>query len=281
MLTSEERQLVYDRGCVPEHLPEYVQSVSDAEPFIHEGYLCFFGGGHLIFVGYPLDEAAPTPRNGYESTLNRFRPRTVAVISANTWLSKERLQNLAEDQYFRLDLPLDIVDPRVGYMVRRAEREVLVSDGSFGTEHERIVQSFLERKECSSWHEEIFSRIPRYLSRSPTARLLEARRESLLTAFSVLDLGSRNYGFYMFNFRSSEIAVPGASDLLLREMARVAWSEGKKSLNLGLGISPGVRRFKEKWGAVPFLAYTSVLVRTRSVGLLSLLAERWGSGLVS
>jgi hypothetical protein len=166
-------------------------------------------------------------------------------------------------------------------MIRRAEREVLVSDGSFGMEHERIVQSFLERKKCSSRHEEIFRRIPRYLARSPTARLLEARREGLLTAFSILDLGSRNYGFYLFNFRSSEIAVPGVSDLLLREMARVAWSEGKKSLNLGLGINPGVRRFKEKWGAVPFLAYTSALVRTGPAGLLSLLAERWGSGLVS
>ncbi len=118
-------------------------------------------------------------------------------------------------------------------------------------------------------HHEIFNKLPLYLGYSKTVCLIEARKGNDLAAFDIIDFGSANYMFYMFNFRSLEINVPGASDLLLYEMARLGESKGKLSINLGLGISPGVRRFKEKWGAVPFLAYTSALVRRQTQGLLA------------
>jgi hypothetical protein len=75
-----------------------------------------------------------------------------------------------------------------------------------------------------------------------------------------LDLGSARYAFYLFNFRSIDTYIPGASDLLFYEMIQLAHSQGKVFFNLGLGIHPGVRRFKEKWTATPFLQYSSALV---------------------
>jgi hypothetical protein len=51
-------------------------------------------------------------------------------------------------------------------------------------------------------------------------------------------------------------------------MVRLAQSEGKAAINLGLGINDGIRRFKEKWGGVPFLPYQSAFVhRKPSLGL--------------
>jgi hypothetical protein len=82
-----------------------------------------------------------------------------------------------------------------------------------------------------------------------------------------VDLGAADYAFYLFNFRSGKINVPGASDLLFHEMVNLAQTEGKKALNLGLGINAGVRRFKEKWGGTPFLNYSSVLVDKRKVDI--------------
>jgi hypothetical protein len=76
-------------------------------------------------------------------------------------------------------------------------------------------------------------------------------------------MGSARYAFYQFNFRSAKIAVPGASDLLFNEMIRLAHSEGKRAINLGLGIHAGIRRFKEKWGGAPFLAHHAVLVQRK------------------
>ena len=119
----------------------------------------------------------------------------------------------------------------------------------------------------------LFKRFPEYLKRSDSARLVEARKEGKLAAFSVLDLGSEHYGFYLFNFRSRELNVPGASDLLLHEMIRLSVHAEKTSLNLGLGLHPGVRRFKEKWGAVPFLSYASREIQTRSTDISRLLKK--------
>ena len=86
-------------------------------------------------------------------------------------------------------------------------------------------------------------------------------------AFNIVDLGAADYAFYLFSFRSSKINVPGASDLLFHAMVNLAQTEGKKAVNLGLGVNAGIRRFKEKWGARPFLNYSSVLVDKREVDI--------------
>jgi hypothetical protein len=54
-------------------------------------------------------------------------------------------------------------------------------------------------------------------------------------------------------------------------MARLAEAGKKRNMNLGLGINSGVRRFKEKWGAVPSLPYVSASVRRRRMGIFSLI----------
>jgi hypothetical protein len=113
----------------------------------------------------------------------------------------------------------------------------------------------------------LFEQIPRYLRRSSSAHLFEARKENSLAAFSILDTGSADHAFYLFNFRSNRINVPGASDLLLHEMVKLAESERKKAINLGLGIHKGIRRFKQKWGGKPFLAYNSAMTRCRELEL--------------
>ncbi len=158
-------------------------------------------------------------------------------------------------------------------MVRRAGRELQVNQGRFGKEHQKLVTDFISGHQLSVEHTIIFKRIPHYAERSTTARLLEARKRETLIAFSIVDMGSANHGFYLFNFRSVDLHVPGASDLLFYEMVRLAQSEGKVALNLGLGIHPGVRQFKEKWGGVPFLPYASAVVRRKPSVLETLLGK--------
>ena len=92
----------------------------------------------------------------------------------------------------------------------------------------------------------------------------------MLVAFTIVDLGSANYAFYLFNFRSIKINIPGASDLLFREMVKVAQASGKRAINLGLGINLGIRHFKEKWGGFPFLSCETALVHRKTLDLESL-----------
>ncbi|MFH1627942.1 MAG: hypothetical protein ABIE47_04380 [Pseudomonadota bacterium] len=50
--------------------------------------------------------------------------------------------------------------------------------------------------------------------------------------------------------------------------------EGKKYINLGLGINPGVAFFKEKWGGVVFLPYAFCMYHQPRKGFLEVLLQR-------
>ncbi|MGD8986253.1 MAG: hypothetical protein PVI53_19670 [Desulfobacteraceae bacterium] len=260
MLDREERRLVYEHAYLPEHLPDYVEAVSGAEAHLLDDYLCFERRNHLIFIGYPLKNKSHDTQKAYESACERFRPATVAIIAPEIWLPAQTYEAQPEDCYYRLDLPLASIDPEVAYMVRRADREIKVNPGSFGKEHKGLVKGFISGHRLSQEQTEIYKAIPQYMKPSNSTILLEARKEDDLVAFNIVDMGSADYAFYLFNIRSPKVSVPGASDLLFHEMVRLAQAKGKKALNLGLGIHPGVRRFKEKWGAKPFLAHASALV---------------------
>ncbi len=102
---------------------------------------------------------------------------------------------------------------------------------------------------------------------SKTALLLESRQTDTLSAFTIMDLGSTDYAFYLFNLRSATRYVPGASDILFFEMVKRAQNSGKRAVNLGLGVNTGIRRFKEKWGGTPFLPYFAALVRHQGLDM--------------
>lgn len=274
--------MVFRHAYIPEHLPDYVEAVSLAEPHLHRGYVCFSRSEILIFIGYPL-EAVPSARTSedfhlaLESACERFQPTTINVIAPG-FLPDAIVKGREDDQYFRVHLPFSAIGLDEAYMVRRASRELIVQEARFGEEHETLIEDFIAERDFSAAHQEVFRSIEGYLHRSRTAKLLEARRHSDLVAFSILELGSADYGFYLFNFRSPAIHVPGASDLLLYEMARLAGEHGKRYLNLGLGVNSGIRRFKEKWGAIPFLPYRCATIQRRRRGLLAVIREMLNGG---
>ena len=112
---------------------------------------------------------------------------------------------------------------------------------------------------------ELYLSMPAYIAQRETARIMDARdTNSELIAFDIADFGSRDYAFYMFNFRSRKHKIPGVSDLLLPWIVKQAQEGGKHYLNLGLGINPGVAFFKRKWGAEPFLKHNLLLQKILS-----------------
>ena len=270
MLNDQERQWIYRHAYLPEHIPDYVAAVSGGEPFLCHNYLYFLCQKHLIFIGYPLAPHSESPAQIYDVVYKRFQPTTVAVIASTIWLPAEQYEQQAFDSYYRLELPLKRIDTSVAYMLRRAQRELRVSRGSFGKKHKKIIKAFMAGHRFDRRQKYIFNHIFHYLKASNSAVLLEARKKKELVAFNIVDLGAVDYAFYLFNFRSRRLNIPGASDLLFHEMVNLAHAEGKKAVNLGLGINVGIRRFKIKWGGQPFLNYTSAMIDKREVDLGSL-----------
>jgi len=267
MLNREETKRVYQHAYLPEHLVEYVESISGAEPHLHENYLSFFQKKHLIFIGYPLGNTQKNVQKAYHWACEHFQPSTVAILAPEIWLSDHHLRKRSTDAYYRIQLPLLSLDPAVEYMVRRAKRELNVTEAKYDKVHGKLIREFISTHDLPQEQQHIFKQIPQYLKTSTTARLLEARKENVLVAFSIVDLGAADYAFNLFNFRSSKEMIPGASDLLFSHMIQLAQSGGKTAINLGLGIHPGIRRFKEKWGGVPFCSYASALVVRKSTEL--------------
>jgi hypothetical protein len=267
MLTNDERQIIYQHGYLPEHLTDYVEAVSGADPFLIEQFLCFHRRRHMVFIGYPLGDENADIQKAYDAACRKFKPSTVALVCSESWIPEEEYQKQPADMYYQLKLPPEEVTADVAYMVRRAAKELSFRQGKFSKEHRKLVKAFMKAQDLRQEQRHIFKHIQDYLKRSTSAHLLEVRKENALAAFSIVDTGAADYAFYMFSFRSGKISVPGASDLLFNEMIKLAENEGKKVINLGLGVHTGIRRFKEKWGGVAFLAYNSVLLRRGTVEL--------------
>jgi len=267
MLNDQERKWIFRHAYLPEHLPDYVGAVSGAEPFLHNNYLYFFGKKHLIFNGYSLKPDSDPPGRIYDYICERLQPTTVAAIASAIWLPAGQYEKQATDSYYRLDLPLAPIDASVDYMLRRAQRNLQVTRGSFGKEHKKIIKAFVTDHSFNPQQKSLFMCIPQYLKVSNSAVLFETRKKKELVAFSIVDLGAADYAFYLFSFRSKKVYVPGASDLLFHEMVNLAHAKDKKFVNLGLGVNAGIRRFKEKWGGAPFLNYFSIFVDKRVVDI--------------
>ncbi|HSB68104.1 MAG TPA: hypothetical protein VLT62_02045 [Candidatus Methylomirabilis sp.] len=275
MLTPAEEGFVLTHAYVPEHVPGYVRAIAGAEPYLLEDYLCFRIEDSLLVNGYslraPSDETVL--RRVIDSAVSRFRPGDVALIAPKIPDTLAAGQPRERDESYRLDLVRVTHDAKLRNMLRRAARDGHVeSSRRIGTEHLSLIDEFLLDHPVADEIKYIFERIPEYVSAVPTARVFSARDGAgALVAFDVAEFAAGEYGFYQFNFRSRKHHVPGASDLLLDAVIAAAQSEGKRFLNLGLGINPGVRRFKEKWGARPFLSYEYCRYRPSPRGLLDVL----------
>jgi len=278
MIKQTQMEFIERSAYVPEHIPQYVTAVSRAEPFLFDNYIVHAKGDHLIFVGYPLKEPFNEKQMGkaFENVMKCFRPESVALIAPAIPPYMNGCDHRPSDHYYRLDLSALSISQKLRNMLTRASRELSVEKSrSFGREHKKLVDSFLKTHRVDEGTQVIFKRIDKYLSSSTTAWIFDARNsKGDLVAFDIAEFRPKDYAFYMFNFGSEAIYVPGASDLLLSEVIQQAKTEKKKYINLGLGINPGITFFKKKWGGVAFLPYASCLYHPSGRENLEALLEK-------
>ena len=276
MLSPSDREYISSRAYVSEQVVDYVAAVSETEPFLFMEHVLYVKGEVLIFVGYPLDGAFTEERlqRCLEGAAAQFRPRTLSLIAPRMPDWKKQAERGRGDAYYRLDLRSLNPGSKVMNMVRRASTEISCERGNeLQEEHIQMVGDFVKGRDLDEGTRFIFGRVPHYVSTVPTALVFSARaRSGRLVAFTVAEYGTKEYAFYMFNFRSEGDTVPGASDLLLHEAMQTALKQRKPFMNLGLGISEGVTFFKRKWRAQHFLDYETCTYRLSRSQLLDWLS---------
>ena len=260
MLTRQEEDSIREMAYVPEHVIPLMVGISRAEPFFQEDHLFFLKDDGMILVGYPLGkEFQEGAFSAVWATLHeKFQPATTWFIAPRipeTLLS--RVRGKEADEYYRLDLADFGVKRSLQREVEKTARVLRVErDRQWSAEHTLLTREFLERENLAPRVRELYLRMPQVLAHSDTSMTLNARdAKGNLSAFFVVELAARRFAAYVVGCYSLGHYVPHASDLLFHEMIGLARERGKEYLHLGLGVSPGIRRFKKKWGGVPCLPY--------------------------
>jgi hypothetical protein len=282
MITPEEEGYVLESAYVPEHIVNLMASISKGDPFLIEDHLGFVKDNWLIFVGYPLDGNFSQERceKILKQTVETYRPEYLWFIGPEIPVSLlDSCKERETDQYYRLDLEQTKLKPSLQRVADKASKELTVERGhSFSKEHEALVTELLKREKLPPRVRELYRAMPYYVAHSSSACVLNARdKNGKLSAFFVVELGAKNFSTYVLGCHSKKHYVPHASDFLFLEMIKLTREHGKNTINLGLGVNEGIRRFKEKWGGIPFLDYEfceRFYGTTRTVSLIKALAEK-------
>ena len=276
MITAQEEAYVLEKAYVPEHIVSLMVLISKGDSFLIEDHLCFTKDNWLILVGYPLDANFSRERceRILKQVIGTFKPEYLWFVGPE--IPDSLLDSSTEretDQYYRLDLEKTNLKPSLRRVADKASQELRIERAhAISKEHQTLIAELLKREKLPPRVRELYRAMPDYVPHSLSAVVLNARdKRGKLCAFYVVECGAKNFSTYLLGTHSKKYYVPHASDLLFLEMMKLTREQGKNTINLGLGVNEGIRRFKKKWGGVPFLKYEfceSFYGTTRRVSLI-------------
>jgi uncharacterized protein YbaP (TraB family) len=256
-VTPDDIDTVLAKAAVPEHSAAFMGAMSGGEPFLAGPYLFLAAEDWLLAVGYPLEGLYSPERfaAALAEALARTRARDCWAICP-ALPERMKAHRREQDQYYTLPAAA-AWPPRLDRLAERAAATLTVEEGSsFTPAHRRLWAEFMGRTALPPAVRELYARTEAVLRSAPGLSLLNAwDRDGCLAACLLLDSAPRRFLSYLLGAHAHTPRTPYASDLLFREMIRIARRDGKEFLHLGLGVNDGIRRFKTKWGGVPGLPY--------------------------
>jgi hypothetical protein len=284
MLTHEQKMYILTHAYVPEHIVGLMTSLSGGEPFLIEDYFCCRKDHWVILIGYPLqhDFGWVEFKSVLEGLKKKFQPERLSLIAPElAQFFVAACEETESDYYYTLDVRSPFLGSAVKRNLRKAARLLSVERADFmsGPHHE-LMQEFTQRAKPPRRVQELLSKMPQYVSSTDSAWVLNAwNSQGKLAAFYVIELAAKNFASYIIGCYSKKNYVRGASDLLLSELIAICKQHDKHYIHLGLGISDGIRRFKEKWGGKPTRRYEmcELLLKKPSIleTILSLRKFKW------
>jgi len=260
MITPSQEDYILTKAYVPEHIVSLMVLISKGEPFLVEDYLGFAKDNWTILVGYPIEKDFSIERceKVVEHVLASYRPEYLWFIGPE--IPSPLLDSSTEkqkDQYYILDIQEKKPRPSLQRIAEKASKELNIEWGhSYSKDHESLTAEFLKREALPPRLRELYLAMPQYVPHSKSSYVLNAwNKKEKLSAFYVVDLAAKDFTTYLLGCYSKKNYVPHASDLLFSEMINLSYKHQKKTINLGLGVNEGIRRFKEKWGGVPSLPF--------------------------
>ncbi|MCS7203276.1 MAG: hypothetical protein NZ809_02345 [Thermodesulfovibrio sp.] len=260
MISKDVEKRILSLAYVPEHIPKLMCFLSGGDvEFIDDNYLIFIGQNWLILIAYPLKHQFDLKEVEVyiNYSIRQYKPRYLWLLTPSL---PEALTNqfrkLEDDWYFKIDIPAKI-DKRLIKIVEKFKDNFKISfDRTFTEQHLELIEEFLKTKAVADNIKQLYTRLPHYVKNSETAFFLNSyNKYGKLTAFYIVEMAAEKFSGYMIGCTSKINYAPYSSDLLMYELIKLSEKEKKSFINLGIGVNEGIRRFKKKWGGVPFLKY--------------------------
>ena len=168
---------------------------------------------------------------------------------------RQKAVTLEEDQFYAL--PVEAPVPGRLRNILDTLGLTVVTGREFTPGHRRLWAEFMGRTALKPNVRELYARTASVLDAArdrPGAdlRLFDALDgEGNIAASLLLDFAPEHIVSYIIGAHSRSHYTPHATDLLFRAMLETARAEGKKEIQLGLGVNEGIARFKRKRGGRP------------------------------
>lgn len=266
---------VSTKAVVPEQVTDYVTAVAGSRPRLFDTCIGYVSKNQIVLIGYPLHDPLDKEalENGVALALAVPGLQTLSVIATEAPKAAPPDAAIIADSFFSLPLPAPQPGPKLANLLRRASRELtLIQERSLAKDHLALVAHYLNRLELAEGSRHIFKNLSQYVRNSQSSLVFSVRRtDGRLAAFSIGEFASKHTAMFMFCFRDPAIAPPGSADLTLSGLINEAQKRGHTRLNLGLGVNDGIRFFKRKWGAAPFLPCVDTTWAVRKSNIMSCL----------
>ena len=260
MLTPEEETFILTNAYVPEHIFPLIAGLCQGEPFLIDDYFLCYADGWVVLTGYPLQH--PFALDHFENVLEKikknFKPERISLIApelSRRWEAHCRQKDA--DYYYTVDTKPPVIGNAVRRNIKKASHRVTVEHAAcMGEAHHELIEEFVQRINPPQRVKNLLLKMPRYVASTSQAIVLNAWSSTTkLAAFYVVDLAAKNFANYIIGSYSKKNYILGASDLLMAELFKLSQENNKAYIHLGLGVSSGIKRFKEKWGAKPTRRY--------------------------
>jgi len=260
MLTPEEETYILTHAYIPEHIFVLMTDLSGGEPFLIDDYFFCCANDWIILIGYPFQHEFTLDK--FETVVEKikkdFKPRRISLIApelSRRWNSHCR--QIDSDDYYTVDTAPPVIGGTLKRTLKKATQMVTVEHAArMEAAHQELMHEFVQRSNLPSRVNDLFFKMPQYVASAPKAIVLNAWcSKKKLAAFYVVDLAAKNFANYIVGSYSKRNYILGASDLLMAELIKIGRENGKEYIHLGLGVSSGIRRFKEKWGGKPTRRY--------------------------
>jgi len=268
MLTPRDiRQVSTGFGIYDHEWRAYVPTLG--EPFLLGGLLAYFDGTVVYLCAYPLgDPHRVVPGEEIArllSTQSEFAGARAAVVwgrfEAPPSISIGDDEPLAsvmrlgyDDEAFDsvVDLPRFFSPERRMLRAYRVARDSPLETTTrqltqLQPEHLALIAAWAESHSISSIHASFACGVAEYVS-EPSMYVTEARLEGRLLGFAVISLASADHAVFLQNFNHRLSGVP-VGDAVYAAMFHFVAERSVTYLHLGYSATPGLLKFKRKWGA--------------------------------